>query len=195
MTLKLIFLIGHVIGVALGVGGATVSDALFLTSIFDNKIDKSELKLMKMASFIVIAGLLLLMVTGTGFFLVGGLTSARFYAKMTIVFIATLNGVIMHYVAFPIFERCVKERLSLLSAEFTRHAPLLVTAGAVSAVSWYTALILGMWRTLETSYSGIMAVYLSILLFAIVSANLIVQFGLRQLLPTQTLTQQTTQTS
>ena len=61
---KTILLIGHIIGVALGAGGATMSDVLFLTSIRDNMIDKSELKLLRMASKVVVFGLGLLIITG-----------------------------------------------------------------------------------------------------------------------------------
>lgn len=179
ITPKLILLTLHIIGVALGAGGATMSDMLFLTSISDNQIDQSELKLLKIASRIVVVGLILLMVTGAGFFLFGAVESDRFWAKMTIVSIATLNGIVMHNVAFPIFERCAKYGTKLMSAEFTRHAPLLVTAGTVSALSWYAALILGMWRTLTLSYAQIIMVYGGVVIVSVVGANIMVQLGLR----------------
>ncbi len=152
-------LIGHIIGVALGAGGATMSDVLFVTSIIDNRLDQSELRLLKIASKVVVVGLLLLTVTGIGFLLTGSPTSARFWAKMTIVTIATLNGFVMHRLLFPIFARCVQAGTAIDSADFTRYTPLLVIAGPVSAISWYAALILGTWRSLSLTYWQYISVY------------------------------------
>lgn len=152
-------LIGHIVGVAIGAGGATMSDVLFVTSIGDNRIDRSELRLLKIASKIVVAGLVLLTVTGIGFLLTGSPTSPRFWAKMTIVLVAALNGFVMHKLLFPIFERCVRDGIAVSSAKFTRYAPLLVIAGPISAISWYSAIILGIWRTLTLTYAQYMIVY------------------------------------
>ena len=179
ITMKLILLIGHVIGVALGVGGATMSDVLFLTSISDRRIDRSELKLLRIASKVVVTGLLVLAVTGVAFVVTGSPLSPRFWAKMTIVAIASINGYVMHQFMFPLFERCQRERIHLLSAEITQHAPFIVTAGALSALSWYSALALGMWRTLTLSYLEIMGVYFLLLFGAVVVANVAVQWFLR----------------
>ena len=152
-------LIGHVIGVALGAGGAPMSDVLFVSSIADNRSDKSELRLLKIASKVVVAGLILLTITGMGFLLTGSPTSPRFWAKMTIVTIASVNGFVMHRLLFPIFERCVRERTEINSADFTQYMPLLLIAGPVSAISWYAALILGTWRTLSLTYWQYITVY------------------------------------
>ncbi len=89
----------------------------------------------------------------------GSPTSPRFWAKMTIVLIASLNGFVMHRLLFPIFARCAREKTAIGSAEFIRYAPLLVIAGPVSAISWYAALILGAWRSLRLSYWQYITVY------------------------------------
>lgn len=178
LTLKTVLLIAHVVGVALGVGGATMSDVLFVTSISDRRIDRSELRLLKIASKVVVAGLILLGISGMGFFFVGTVPTARFWAKFTIVLIAALNGNAMHRLFFPLFEKCAKDRVHLLSAEFIQHAPLMVTAGTISAISWYAALILGMWRTLTLGYFGIMGVYIALVLAAVIGANIMVKLAL-----------------
>ena len=152
-------IIGHIVGVAIGAGGATMSDVLFVTSIADNRIDRSELRLLKIASKVVVIGLLLLTVTGLGFLLTGSPTSPRFWAKMTIVLIAAVNGFVMHRLLFPLFERCARERTAIGSAEFTRYTPLLVVAGPVSAISWYAAIVLGAWRSLTLTYWQYITVY------------------------------------
>ena len=97
-----------------------MSDVLFLTSIADRRIDRSELKLLRIASKVVVAGLLLLALTGAGFLLTGSPIGPRFWAKMTIVLFASVNGYVMHRFMFPLFERCQKDRIHLLSAEITK---------------------------------------------------------------------------
>lgn len=179
LTINLLLLIAHVIGVALGAGGATMSDILFLTSVADRQIDRSELKLLKIASKVVVAGLVLLTITGIGFLLTGSLTSPRFWAKMTIVTVAAVNGYAMHRYAFPLFEQWARDRMHLLSAEIIPHIPPLVTAGTISALSWYSALILGMWRTLPLTYLEIMVVYMTIVSFAVFVSNVAIGFFLR----------------
>ncbi len=62
------------------------------------------------------------------------------------------------------------------------HSRLLVSAGAVSALSWYAAIILGTWKSLTLSYVEIMAGYLAILAVMLVGANIaitIFSFGFR----------------
>lgn len=182
MSLKTVLLIGHIIGVAMGAGGATMSDTLFLTSVRDNYIDPSECKLLKVASKIVVLGLVILCFTGGAFFLVGDVPSERFWAKMTVVGIAVMNGFIMHRKLFPVFEKCSQEEIPLLSETFLAHLRLLVSAGTISALSWYAAVILGTWKSLPLSYVEIMAWYLGILGVILLGANIAISifgFGLR----------------
>lgn len=179
MDLKIILLIGHIIGVAMGAGGATMSDTLFFMSIRDNLIDMSEYRLLKAASKVVVLGLIILFITGAGFFLTGTLPSQRFWAKMTIVTIAAINGYVMHRKLFPIFEKCAQEKIPLLSTPFTKHARLMVSAGSISAISWYAAIILGTWKSLELSYWGIMAWYGGLLFLALLTANAGISFFLK----------------
>ena len=177
--LQTFLLIGHIIGVALGAGGATMSDILFVTSIGDNKIDDSELRLLKIASKVVVAGLVLLTLSGIGFLLNGSPTSPRFWAKMTIVGIAAVNGFVMHRLLFPIFERCARDGVEVNSAEFTQHSHLLLIAGPVSAISWYAALILGTWRSLTLTYWQYISIYGLIVSGTIAASALALEYVLQ----------------
>lgn len=172
MSLKTALLIGHIIGVVMGAGGATLSHSLFLTSASDNYIDRSECKLLKATSKIVVLGLVVLCLTGAGFFLVGDIPSQRFWAKMTIVSIAVINGYILHRKVFPLFEKCSREKIPLISETFLAHIRLIVSTGAVSTTSWYAAIILGTWRSLALSYVDIMAWYLAILAVILIGVNI-----------------------
>lgn len=167
-------LIGHIIGLAMGAGGATMSDILFLTSITDDVLTAVELRLLKRASVVVIVGLLLLYVTGIGFLFVREEgVGQRFWAKMTIVGILTLNGAIMHWRVFPILQEMAQLRPLLSVETFRANGRLFTITGSVSLVSWYGALVLGAWRTLELSYGAMIGIYVAVLLLTAVIAHFI----------------------
>lgn len=174
-------LIGHMIGLAMGAGGATMSDILFLTSITDHMLDASELRLLKRASLVVIVGLLLLYATGIGFLFVREEgVGERFWAKMTIVGILTLNGIMMHWKVFPILEEMAQLRLSLSVEKFRANGRLFAITGAVSSVSWYGALVLGAWRTLTLPYGAIVGIYVGMLMLTAVSTHIIFNIFISQ---------------
>lgn len=179
MDLHNFFIIIHIIGTAFGAGGATVSDALFFRSVRDQTFEEKELDFLKTVSGIVWAGLATLIVSGIGFLVLGYyggyldqlLNSSKLQAKLTVVGIIAINGFGFHKRIFPIFRKF--QNTDLTSDAFRRHGRLIFSAGAISIVSWYTALILGAWRGLEASYGTIIGVYLAILLPAIMIANIV----------------------
>jgi len=164
MDLHTILLIGHIIGVALGAGGATTSDFLFLSILRNGRIEKSEFNLLKVASGIVIAGLMLLTATGLGLIILNGSVSHRFFAKMTIVLIAALNGGLMHLKLFPLLHKSAQKHQLFHLNGFAQKLPRISVFGGVSAVSWYAALVLGAWRSLSLGYAQILTGYIAVLL-------------------------------
>ncbi len=183
MDLRTILLIGHVMGVALGAGGATTSDFLFLTILRNGRIHQTEYRLLKVASGIVIAGLMLLTATGIGLIILSGSFTHRFFAKMSIVLIAALNGGLMHAKLFPILRQSAhKQQLFHLNG-FAKMLPRISILGAISAVSWYAALILGLWRSLTLSYPQILSMYTAVLLFAMLGAIVSTHWLMRHTAP------------
>jgi hypothetical protein len=81
--------------------------------------------------------------SGLGYF-----ANPKIQAKITIVFLLTLNGVLLHRAVMPALERAgalVKPALS--------ERMLAIFAGSVSAVSWAYAAMLGIGRPLSWKYS------------------------------------------
>ena len=66
--LHTLFLIIHLFGVALGAGGAFMSDGAFFASLKDRKISKDEFGILKITSQMTWVGLILLLVSGAGLF-------------------------------------------------------------------------------------------------------------------------------
>lgn len=168
----------HIIGVALGAGGATISDILFFKSIKDGKIDKKEFALLKAVSSVVWTGFVILAFSGFGFLILYRLTpeyaglmyDPKLWAKLFIVLIILLNGLVMHWKVFPLLESSLGKPLA--ASRFIKKSSIAFTTGAISIISWYSALILGAWRTLDASYITIFGAYLLIIFAGIVFANI-----------------------
>ena len=180
MEVRTALLIFHIIGVALGLGGATVSDILFLRSIKDRKITSDEFGTLKVLSRIVWAGITILILSGIGFLItqyivldrIASLEAQRFIAKLTLVAIVFINGLVFHFKVFPIFKKYVNSSLSKMSRG---ELWLLSATGAISTTSWYSIIILSLWRTIPLGYWQILSIYLLILSGGILTARLLFQ--------------------
>lgn len=177
--MQLTILIAHLVSVIIGAGGAFFSDVVFFVAIFDNRIDFSEYRILKIASKVVQTGLVMLYITGGLLLATGSETSSRFWAKMSIVMIITVVGFIMHRKIFPVLRRCVAEEIPINSAEILKHAPLAVTCGLISIISWTSAVVLGAWRTLDIGYFEIMQGYGLFVLTSSVWVNIAVYAAVR----------------
>ncbi len=167
-------LIAHIIGIAMGVGGAVTTDATFLRSIWDRTITRGQLQLIEIISKVVIAGLGLLILSGISlvalnqhyFSLSDG--SQLFWVKMTIVTILTINGIVFHKKILPMLQRHADKELN--SDETRNKLWLLAVTGGLSGISWFTVLILGVaMQVTDFSYLFIMNVYLLLVLGAVLT--------------------------
>lgn len=163
---KTLLLIVHLVGLALGVGGALISDAMFFKAIRDFRITKTEMGFLTLGSAAIITGLALLVLSGAGMFSLDPdryLASTKFLAKMTIVALLVVNGIVLHQLQIPYLHRLVREGRSTKSG-FATHRTLFLLGGAVSLVSWIAALTLGAFRTIPWPYHSIMGAYFAVLI-------------------------------
>jgi len=178
IDLRTVYLILHIFGVALGAGAAFVGDRLFFVCLKDKKFSKNEIQILKSSSGVVWVGLLLLVMSGIGLFTLNAevlMGSTKFLAKMTIVAILIVNGIVFHTKHLPLIESRVGKPF------FTREATkkgtsYLFLSGVISVSSWIYTLVLGVLRGLPFSVSMIISSYLLVLLvgsvFAFYEANM-----------------------
>ena len=174
MSLFLTFF--HILGVALGVGGATISDILFFKALKDKRISTDEFALLHTLGYVLWAGLTLLFLSGLGFVLSQLLTTGTstylvsdwFWAKMTIVFILFCNALVMHWRVFPFMTDHLNQTLNYRAVR--SHVILLACTGVVSIISWYSALTLGVTRGLDFTYPLLINIYLVLLFGGILVA-------------------------
>ena len=93
MEIKVIWTILHLLGVAIGAGGAFASDFIFFQSIKDKKITETEMGFIENSSKMVWLGLFILVASGLGLFMLNPdqyLSSSKFITKMIIVLMQLL---------------------------------------------------------------------------------------------------------
>lgn len=161
-------------GVAVGAGGAAASDPLFLSSIRNRRISSDQLVLLHVVSRVVLAGLGLVILSGMGLILLHAhlLQDGTFLAKMTIVFVIAVNGTVFHARVLPVLEEHVDEKLD--EETLNEELPLLAVTGALSSVSWFSALILGVLLHLSLPYLLLINIYLVAVVGAVIAAYLVI---------------------
>lgn len=138
-----ILTIFHIIGVVLGVGGATFAEIFYLKAIKDGIIEPMEADYLKTVYRILRIGTVILLFSGFGYLVFYRLTgqseliyNQRLWAKFTIVLIIVFNALLLQSKKIPIW-----------------------LGSAVSLTSWYSALILGAWRSLKAPFFEILSIY------------------------------------
>lgn len=177
---KVIFNVLHLVGVALGVGGATVTDALFFKFLKDFRISGWEARVMSMVSDVIWVGLGLLYISGVGLFLSNPevyMASSKFLTKMLIVLVITINGIVLNAFLTPRLKHITfHQRHDHHPGELHVLRKCAFASGAISITSWYIALILGALRSIPYSVSQGIGGYLLMLALAIIGSQALERF-------------------
>lgn len=146
----------HLIACCVAIGLVLTSDIAMVKQLL--KADPSERLDSKHLSSLqqtVSYALLALWITGAGIIAldvyIKGLSyfgNPKLQSKIAIVSLLTLNGLVLHAYVLPLMQKAG----SLLKLTFTRRM-LAIFTGAVSAVSWFYAAMLGVGRPLNWKYS------------------------------------------
>jgi hypothetical protein len=134
---------GHFIGLALGIGAATVLDLMLIRYFLTQKITTEKWHVFLTVTYLVNAGLTLLWITGISFLILYSYTdphllhNQKIMAKVIIVSCLTLNGFYIHFRVLPYLADQIFEGMT----NFQKTS--FLTSGAVSATSWYVPLMLG----------------------------------------------------
>ena len=166
MDIKTLFIIIHIFGIALGAGSAFLSDWIFMHAMRDKRLSKDEHLVLNAAGHFVWIGLAILYLSGTGLVLTDPiyyLTSEKFLLKAAIVFIITLNGLILHAHHMPILGRAIGKRITEVR-EVKRGTPRFVLSGTISIVSWSAAIVLGALQSLPVALPFAITTYILLIL-------------------------------
>jgi hypothetical protein len=166
-------LIVHLVGLAIGIGAATVLDLLIVRCLIKRHVSQELAGLVESATVVVAVGLSLVWLSGIGFLLnyyfynPVGLANPKVWAKVSIVAVLTLNGVFVHKAILPLIKRNVGR--ALFDGVSPAMKGVFLASGAVSATSWYVPLVLGALPEINfvVSVQTILAIYAGILSVAI----------------------------
>lgn len=172
----------HFIGLAAGLGGATMLDLLLLRFFVTGPVSAERAAVVEFAARVVDAGLKLLWLTGFGFLLLYALSdplklqNPKVHAKLMVVLILTLNGFFIHAVILPHLRRQAGRPLFQGMGRMQRA--LFAASGAVSAVSWYTPVALGVFSQLNFAVPALLILTCYGLLIAVLTAVMLAVTGL-----------------
>ncbi len=180
MEPQTVILIIHLIGLAIGIGSATLLDTILMRMFLANgTITRDRYEVIEQASYVVAAGLLITLVSGFAYFghlyLNGSeiMLNPKVWAKITIVGVLTANGIIVHKLVLP----HIRERIGRALFDQTSRPRylMMISSGSISVVSWYFPLFLGAAREFNfvVPYHHFLLVYGCTIVMAVLSINIL----------------------
>lgn len=161
------FVILHILGVFIGMGGALFADVAFSFFGRDKELSVKELLWFDRISKMVWFGLGIIIISGIGIFFSDPgfyLISSKFLSKMTVVLVLTING----FVLYKFVQPALVEKDFLVSIQARKIRRLAFICGSVSLVSWLSALALALQESLPFSYLEIVSVYSLVLVVGVI---------------------------
>lgn len=168
--------IAHALGIALGLGGATIADIFFFRFLRDFKISEWETGVMNVLSQIIWFALALLVFSGITLYAPASATlniDPRFQVKVLGVLIIIINGAFLNLLIAPqLVNISFHEKIKHPAGHMDKTRRLAFALGAVSLTSWYTVFLLGSLHGLEWSFSLIVGTYISALIIGVVGSQI-----------------------
>jgi len=151
----------HIVGAALGVGAAAASDSVFLSAIRNRRVSPDQYVLIRATSHVVMGGLTLLVLSGIPLALDDHdrWLQGYFLVKMTAVLILMLNGFVFHLAILPFLGKHLHGVLT--EDVLAPRLWLFACTGALSGVSWFTALLLALVAPAGASFAVLLGLYLA----------------------------------
>ena len=178
-NLKSLITFTHLAGLAFGLGGAWILDLFIVRYFRSEAVTLERYQFLEFVSKLVLAGLIILWVSGLLFVLYYYLYTPEFlynqkvWAKTFIVTVLSLNGLMIHHKLMPVIKRSIGS--NLLASLSTSEIRSLLSIGTVSVVSWIFPVVLGVAKTLNFSATAIVIAssYLIILAIALILVQMI----------------------
>lgn len=174
----------HFLGVALGVGGATVAAIFSFKFLKDFRVSEWEADAMHTLSQIVWFSLALLTLTGAGLYLAAAETlsrSAQFLIESVIIAAIIANGAFLDILILPkLVSLSFGEKRERQPEKLRRQRKIAFALGAVSIVSWYSMFVLRMIQRIPSDFSLSLLIYFLFLAGAVAASQLMERFSAKQ---------------
>ena len=171
-----LILILHLLGMAIGLGGATITDVFFFKFLKDFKISQDESDTLHTLSQVIWFGLGVLVLTGVGIYLPFASDfneSSKFLLKMIVVAVIIVNGAFLNlYLSPRLLRISFGEPHVHTPGELVNLNKAAFASGAISMVSWYSAFVLGVARSIPVGLKTGILIYLGLVLLAVVASQI-----------------------
>lgn len=170
-------LVVHTLGIAFGLGGATVSDILFFNFLRDFRISPKESRVLRTLSQVIWLALAVLFLSGLGLYLpkMDVLNhSSKFLLKVVVVCVIIVNGAFLNLLIAPNLTRLSFDgRRDATEKKLRRMRKIAFALGGVSFTSWYSAFILGSLRSVPLAFWQLLLVYGVLLALAVLASQVV----------------------
>lgn len=163
-----LFTLLHLAAVAVGVGGATITDIFFFRFLRNLRISNGEAKTLRVLSGIIWIAIIFVVLSGVALYASDPARyngTPKFLAKMIIVAVILANGLLLNLYISPRLSEIKFEKET--RQQLRRFRRIAFASGAISLTSWYAALVLGSLRKIPLAFSTILGVYVVLLVGAI----------------------------
>ncbi len=143
MALSSVLLLAHVVGLALGVGAATVKLVLLLACMRDDGLVPSYLRVASPITRLIVVGLALLSLSGAAWLVAGHPFTPLLAGKLALVIGVWVLGPIIDKVAEPRFRVLAQARGERPSAEYKAVRTRYVALEALATGLFYGATVVG----------------------------------------------------
>jgi len=144
ISLSSLLSFSHLVGLALGVGAATVKLALLLKCKTDTAFVAVYLKVAKPITRQIVLGLILLTLSGIGWLLLGYQFTTRLVVKLTCVAAIWVLGPIIDKVAEPKFAKLAPVAGQPASSAFAQIQKRYLALEATATLLFYAVIVIWM---------------------------------------------------
>ncbi len=143
MSLPSVLTLTHVVGLALGVGGASVKLVLLVRCTRDEKLVPAFLQVVKPITHLILVGVVLLTLSGVGWLVVGHPFTPLLVAKLVLVLGIWVIGPIIDKAAEPRFRALAPAPGEPASIAFKGARTRFVAVEAFATGLFYGATVIG----------------------------------------------------
>jgi uncharacterized membrane protein len=165
----------HMLGFALGVGGATITDILFFRFLGDFEISKDEHNVLQILSQIIWIGLVLVVISGIGLYLPNAAVlneTPKFLLKVLVVAVVIINGAFLNLYVSPKLIQLSWKKTIVPIKPVVRLRRIAFALGGISFTSWYGAFVLGFLNDVPLSFTQLLGIYLGLLVLAVIGSQI-----------------------
>lgn len=167
----------HLVGAAVGLGAATISDIFFFKFLKDFRISRWEAGMLRTLSWVIWAALAIIVISGAALYMPEAERlnqSPKFLVKMIAVVVLIINGICLNlFIAPKLTAISFGKRHRHEAGELHRLRKTAFALGAISLTSWYSAFFLGLMHENPLAFVPLLAIYLALLCGSIIISQIV----------------------